>query len=271
MSARVLGMHRRLDERRPARLGDGGVVAVDVAVADRRDRTPELVVVLGLEDADQRVVHRLRHRRVQPGVLRHVATRLPAPPTAPRRGRSPAASTPRSARSRSARRCAGCRCGRPSCAPRCTRRPRRCWRARAAQRAGTGPRSSSARACAAATGAPQASPSARRRRRSCADGTFPVSRRHRRRARPGLRPRPARRPRRPPSCRPVGQAGQRCLVRRLDAGLLRRHQPGERGAVRRGDGGIDGGRVDGSAPGGRSHRVARPRSRRRRPPSARSP
>ena len=66
-------MHRRVDERRPARIALGRVVTVDITVADGRDRAPEVVRVLGVEDRDQRVVHGHRGGRQEPRVLGHVA------------------------------------------------------------------------------------------------------------------------------------------------------------------------------------------------------
>src|SRR5262245_19388870 len=65
-------MHGGLDERRPRRIPFGRVVAVEVAVANRSDWPPKIVVVLGVEDGDIRVVYSLRHRRKQAGVLRDI-------------------------------------------------------------------------------------------------------------------------------------------------------------------------------------------------------
>ena len=199
MAARVLGMHRRLDERRPARLGDGGVVAVDVAVADRRDRPPELVVVLGLEDADQRVVHRLRHRRVQPGVLRHVATRR-------LRHRLHHAVVDRRQRVFPEARDLGLLGAAPAAGA-------RAHRADLVVLGGPGAAGEGGRRGGPELGRARHQPglalpplrNGRRRRRHVGAGgrvrtvASPVWRRHRRCARRGPRPRPARRPRRPPS------------------------------------------------------------------------
>ena len=48
----------------------GGIIAINVAVADRGDRAPEAVVVLGVEDSDQRIVHALGDCRKEPGIAR---------------------------------------------------------------------------------------------------------------------------------------------------------------------------------------------------------
>ncbi len=73
VGARILGVHRRVDERRPARIPLGRAVAVHVAVADGGDRAPEIVGVLGVEDRDQAVVHGHRGQREQACVVGHVA------------------------------------------------------------------------------------------------------------------------------------------------------------------------------------------------------
>ena len=97
--ARVLGMVRRAREQRcPAGIADGRVVAVGVARADRRDRPPERVVVLRVEAGDEGVGighrdHRHEPRRVADVQLRgrgrtcgtSHAPAAPAPP--PRTGR----------------------------------------------------------------------------------------------------------------------------------------------------------------------------------------
>lgn len=49
MSARVFRVHRRRNERFPSRIAFGGVIAVYVAVADRRHRSPEVVRVFGVK------------------------------------------------------------------------------------------------------------------------------------------------------------------------------------------------------------------------------
>jgi len=47
--------------------------AVVVAIADGGDRPPEVVVVLGVEDGDQRIVRCLAHGREEAGVLSDLA------------------------------------------------------------------------------------------------------------------------------------------------------------------------------------------------------
>src|ERR1041384_1817501 len=51
----VRGVHGRRVQRRPAGVALGGIVAVLVAVADRRDRAPEVVVELRIPLQDERV------------------------------------------------------------------------------------------------------------------------------------------------------------------------------------------------------------------------
>ena len=55
MGAWIFGMHRRVVDRLPGCLAFGGGVAVDIAVADGRDRAPERVLVLGVQDGDHSV------------------------------------------------------------------------------------------------------------------------------------------------------------------------------------------------------------------------
>ncbi len=73
MRARVLRVHRRIDQRHPVRVGFGGVVAVAIAIADGGHRTPELVVVLGVEHGDGRIVHGLGDGHQQARVARGIA------------------------------------------------------------------------------------------------------------------------------------------------------------------------------------------------------
>ena len=70
MRAGILGMHRRVDERRPAR-----IARVAVGVTNGRDRTPEVVGVLGVEHGDQPIVHGHGRHRQQARVVGHVAPR----------------------------------------------------------------------------------------------------------------------------------------------------------------------------------------------------
>lgn len=49
---RYEGWMGRVDEGRPARLGRRGIISVEVAIAHGRDRTPEVVEALGVEDRD---------------------------------------------------------------------------------------------------------------------------------------------------------------------------------------------------------------------------
>src|SRR5271166_6099970 len=52
MGAGVLRMKRRINQRLPIGLADGGIVAVDVSVAYRGDGPPEVERVLGVEDCN---------------------------------------------------------------------------------------------------------------------------------------------------------------------------------------------------------------------------
>ena len=53
--ARVLRMHRRVVDWLPGRFTLGSRVTIYVAVADRSDRSPELIVILGVEQCDRGV------------------------------------------------------------------------------------------------------------------------------------------------------------------------------------------------------------------------
>jgi hypothetical protein len=66
MRARVLRVQRRVVERLPSGLTIGIRVAVNVAVANCRDWPPEIVMVLGVEHSDQRIVEANRHERHEP-------------------------------------------------------------------------------------------------------------------------------------------------------------------------------------------------------------
>jgi hypothetical protein len=52
MGTGVLGVHWRVGDRSPSGIPFGPRIAVVVAMADRGDRPPEVVVVLGLENGD---------------------------------------------------------------------------------------------------------------------------------------------------------------------------------------------------------------------------
>src|SRR5215475_5162298 len=56
MCAGVFRMHRRGSDRLPGRLKIGPWVAIDIGVANCRDGPPEVVVVLGIQHSDDRVV-----------------------------------------------------------------------------------------------------------------------------------------------------------------------------------------------------------------------
>src|SRR5215471_231324 len=63
--ARVFGVHRRVIDRLPSRLAFRDVIAVNIAVTDGSDRSPEVVMVLGVEHSYERVVEadsRERHK-----------------------------------------------------------------------------------------------------------------------------------------------------------------------------------------------------------------
>src|SRR5258708_36686383 len=55
MGTRIFRMLRRRIERLPRRIDLGVRVPVDIAVAYRRDRAPEFVVILGVEHRDVRI------------------------------------------------------------------------------------------------------------------------------------------------------------------------------------------------------------------------
>jgi predicted ATPase len=70
MRARILGVHGGVDEWHPGCITHGRFIAVCITVANCRQRPPEIVVVLGVEHGNQRVVHRLGGNGEQSGVLR---------------------------------------------------------------------------------------------------------------------------------------------------------------------------------------------------------
>src|SRR5260370_25415888 len=66
MCARIFRMHRRVVDRLPGHLAICGRVAINIAVANRGDRSPEVVMVLGVKHRHQRVVEPNRHDRHEP-------------------------------------------------------------------------------------------------------------------------------------------------------------------------------------------------------------
>ena len=66
MRARVFRVHRRVGDRLPSCLTISGRVAISVAVANGRDRPPEVVMVLGVQHSDDRVVEPNRNERHEP-------------------------------------------------------------------------------------------------------------------------------------------------------------------------------------------------------------
>src|SRR6516225_3107931 len=66
MRARVFRVHRRVVDWLPSRLPFRGVVAVNIAVTDGSDWAPEVVMVLGVEYSDERVVEANRRERHKP-------------------------------------------------------------------------------------------------------------------------------------------------------------------------------------------------------------
>src|SRR5262245_13914757 len=63
MRARILRVHRRVLDRLRSWVTFGSRFAVDVTVANCRDWPPEVVVVLGVEYSDERVVEADCHER----------------------------------------------------------------------------------------------------------------------------------------------------------------------------------------------------------------
>src|ERR1700730_12427527 len=60
MRARIFRMHRRIVDRLPGRVTLCGWIIVNIAVANSGDWSPEVIVILGLEKLDQRIVEATR-------------------------------------------------------------------------------------------------------------------------------------------------------------------------------------------------------------------
>src|SRR6266849_1157575 len=105
MRARVFRVHRRVGDRLPGCHNIRGRVAIDIAVTNCRDRPPEVVMVLGVQYGDDRVVepdrlerHEARtvddthllcdHELAYEGVIRHWSTHEPEPGSLGLLGRS---------------------------------------------------------------------------------------------------------------------------------------------------------------------------------------
>ena len=56
MRARVFRVHRRVVDWLPTRLTISGRIAINIAVSNCRDWPPEIVMVLGVEHSDKRLV-----------------------------------------------------------------------------------------------------------------------------------------------------------------------------------------------------------------------
>ena len=65
MCTRVFRMHRRRADRLPGGVPFGGRIVVEIAVANGSDRTPELVLILGVEHGNKRIGSRDRAEREQ--------------------------------------------------------------------------------------------------------------------------------------------------------------------------------------------------------------
>src|SRR6266446_744178 len=72
MGAGIFGVHWRVNEWQPACVTFGCIVAIDVPVANRGDRSPEVVKVLAVKDRDQGVVDRFGGHREESRVPRHL-------------------------------------------------------------------------------------------------------------------------------------------------------------------------------------------------------
>ena len=59
-------MRGRIVDGLPRRVELGGRIVIGIAVPDRRDRAPELIVILGIEDGDERVGDRCGDQRHEP-------------------------------------------------------------------------------------------------------------------------------------------------------------------------------------------------------------
>src|SRR6266480_1511087 len=55
MSTWILRMHRRVDQWRPAGVAFGSIIAVAIAVANGGNRPPETIMILGVENREERV------------------------------------------------------------------------------------------------------------------------------------------------------------------------------------------------------------------------
>src|SRR5229473_5716817 len=66
MRARIFGVHRGVGDRLPGCVTISGRVAIRIAVTNRRDRPPEVVMVLGVQHGDDRVAEPNRHQRHEP-------------------------------------------------------------------------------------------------------------------------------------------------------------------------------------------------------------
>ena len=77
--ARIFGVHRRVVDRLPGGVEFGCRVVVDVAVADRRDRAPEVVVIFRVEYRDIGVGDRGRRQRHEPRAVDERSSSLPQP------------------------------------------------------------------------------------------------------------------------------------------------------------------------------------------------
>src|SRR6266478_8015266 len=69
MRTRIFRVHRRVVDRLPSRLKVSGWVAIDIAVANRCDRPPKVVMVFGVEHGNERIVEPKRHERHEPGAV----------------------------------------------------------------------------------------------------------------------------------------------------------------------------------------------------------
>jgi len=74
VGAGILGVHRRPDKRFPTWIAFGRVIAVRVAVTDRRYRAPEVILVLCFEDRDARVGRRDRKQREEASIVDYIET-----------------------------------------------------------------------------------------------------------------------------------------------------------------------------------------------------
>src|SRR6516162_10555535 len=61
MRARIFRVHRRVVDRLPGRLAIGARVAVNIAIANWRDWSPDVVMVIGIDRSNYRVVEADRY------------------------------------------------------------------------------------------------------------------------------------------------------------------------------------------------------------------